>query len=668
MTIPSAILSLLLTLLLSASGSVQLKAWNASNTTRLMYEQDKQTIDVAKGKALTVIDIYDNMICLMNIHVRSIITHQGPLQNIFHIGNNKKDQNYPSIFIDKNPNNGFKIRLTNSHMSRNTFSTHINMQVNTTYRIKIQCTQTSFVVELNGMPLFFDPTFSSHVLHIYGWNNPAPQAIYHVHISHNLQSTQSDLEFTSLNQILGPFLATWIVVSVYGVIGVILFVTVVCLGYLNYQKLTQEDKSINHTKYCIDDRLTTMPIDSLLCHSTYLSLFIPYLSIKHIFSNLVVVSKYQLSFMNHNDNKAIIRRLITSQIGSIFTISQSFTRYYFNQSTNPYKLIPMFYTNFGFIQQIAFPKHHQKITTHCNAWQQTNNGIDWDTVEVNEGNDGEEYYNPFDWQYNAIKYDRIPFDFVVLLRLKNAQLVINWLTYVLNQEHINSDSDLTRMCLNIPKEDDPVLNGKYEDVVMITAINNYDRAGGGYPLFDIIIEFICDWPCIEFAKLIRFMLHNTGDRGIHAGFVLCKSLMWFCSVDDLASSSANYCNLLKQYIKMKQNAVCSELLSVEILVGITRDMQEYNLLQTMFHIIYRQYNGERDHVQSANHARLRMFETVGAVLWENMEKKQLETYFTFLDENAHEWTEFGGVEYRELFLNLLGLRDVWELSVTFLNI
>eukprot|EP01083_Nonionella_stella_P093821 263072_1 len=266
MTIPSAILSLLLTLLLSASGSVQLKAWNASNTTRLMYEQDKQTIDVAKGKALTVIDIYDNMICLMNIHVRSIITHQGPLQNIFHIGNNKKDQNYPSIFIDKNPNNGFKIRLTNSHMSRNTFSTHSPIQVNTTYRIKIQYTQTSFAMEFNGMPLFFDPKFGNHVLktdkvvyvsnpwhsaadaqitdlHIYGWNNPDPQDINidHVHISHSLESTHSDLESTTLNQILDHFSAPWIVVSL---LGVILLTTVVCLSYVNYQKLAQYRDSV----------------------------------------------------------------------------------------------------------------------------------------------------------------------------------------------------------------------------------------------------------------------------------------------------------------------------------------------------------------------------------------------------------------------------------------
>eukprot|EP01083_Nonionella_stella_P314140 1130627_1 len=242
MSITSAILPLLLTLLLSTTGSVQLNSWNTPNT-----------IHVAEGNVI-MIDIYDNMICLMNIHACSIIAHQGPLQN------------YPSISIDKNPNNGFKIRLTNSHMSRNTFSTHSPIQVNTTYRIKIQYTQTSFAMEFNGMPLFFDPKFGNHVLktdkvvyvsnpwhsaadaqitdlHIYGWNNPDPQDINidHVHISHSLESTHSDLESTTLNQILDHFSAPWIVVSL---LGVILLTTVVCLSYVNYQKLAQYRDSV----------------------------------------------------------------------------------------------------------------------------------------------------------------------------------------------------------------------------------------------------------------------------------------------------------------------------------------------------------------------------------------------------------------------------------------
>eukprot|EP01083_Nonionella_stella_P136963 416887_1 len=403
--------------------------------------------------------------------------------------------------------------------------------------------------------------------------------------------------------------------------------------------------------------LSNEPIDILLHHSTYLSLLVPYLPIKFIFSTIVLLSKYQLSFMTRNENKKIIQRLITSQIGSIFTISRPFTQYYFDQTTNPYKLIPMFYNNFGFIEQIAFPKHHQQVAIHCIAWQHRNKGIDWESVEVVDND--EEYYNPFEWQYNAIKYTRIPFDFVVLLKLKKAQFVINWLTYVLHQKPINCNSDLNRVLLNIPEEDDPVLNCECK-VLMITAINNYDRTGAGYPLNINIIRNVCDWPCDEFAKLMRFILHNS-ESGCFVGFVLCYSLRYFCSVDDFAIGSANYCIYLEQYNQHKKvKNRNTESLSSNILTGIDSDVRWLNLYRTMFDIICTEYKGEKDLFQSArlNPHYVRMFGAIGNFLREHVKQEQLERYVRFLDEHAFiaysDWAELGGAEYRELFLDLLG--------------
>eukprot|EP01083_Nonionella_stella_P050554 134452_1 len=404
--------------------------------------------------------------------------------------------------------------------------------------------------------------------------------------------------------------------------------------------------------------LSYEPTDSLLHHPTYLSLFIPYLTIKCIFSTIVLLSKYQLSFMTRNENKKIIQRLITAQIGHIFNISRPFTQYYFHRHTNPYKLIPMFYNNFGYIEQIAFPKHHQQIATHCIAWQQTNKQIDWDTVQVNENE--EEYYNPFEWQYNAIKYDQIPFDFMVLSKLKKAELVINWLNYVLNQEHINCHSDLNKVYLNTPKERDTVLNWQCK-VLMITAINNYVRAGGGYPFITYILRFICDWPTDEFAKVIRFILHNS-----ESDCFLCSSLRYCCSADDLAIGCANYCVYLEQYIEHKKvTNQTAESTAHEILIGIAGDVRWDNLFETMYEIIckvppeYLEYKRETHLFESAhlNPHYIRMFGAIGVFLREHMDQGQLADYITFLDENAHYyWAELGGAEYGKLFLDLLGFK------------
>eukprot|EP01083_Nonionella_stella_P093820 263070_1 len=365
---------------------------------------------------------------------------------------------------------------------------------------------------------------------------------------------------------------------------------------------------------------TQEPMDILLHHPTYLSLVLPYLPIKCIFSTIVLLSKYQLSFMTQNHNKKIIQRLITSQIGSIFTISQPFTQYYFHTNTNPYKLIPTFYTNFGFIEQIGFPKHHQKIGKHCIAWQHRNKAMDWDSVEVSEVIDDEdEYNNPFDWQYNAIKYHQIPFDFVILLKLKKAQLVISWLTYILNQDHINCHNDLNRVFLNTPEESDPVLNWKCK-VLMITAIANNNRTGSGYSLNTNIIRNICDWPSDEFAKLMRFiLLHNARPECL-----LRYSILYCCAIDDVQLGVANYCIVL-ELLKSTQ---------------MTLNLNLQAIFETVYEILCINITLRPECT--------RMFRALGAFLMEHVDQKELH------DENEYYWAEVGRVEYRKLFLDLLG--------------
>eukprot|EP01083_Nonionella_stella_P307339 1079780_1 len=117
------------------------------------------------------------------------------------------------------------------------------------------------------------------------------------------------------------------------------------------------------------------PKDIPLYHSTYFTLIIEYFEIKFIFSSIVLLSKYHLSFLNRHENKKVIQRLISTQIGVIFHLSRPFRRHYFTPTTNPYTLITQFYTDFGSIQQLAFPQHHHKIMQPCLAWEEGNQSM-----------------------------------------------------------------------------------------------------------------------------------------------------------------------------------------------------------------------------------------------------------------------------------------------------
>ena len=147
----------------------------------------------------------------------------------------------------------------------------------------------------------------------------------------------------------------------------------------------------------------------------YYGIILEYLHLKEIFPTMILISKYHSSFMKNNQNKKLIERIISNQIGSVFKLSSTFNDYYYHPNNNPSHIIKLFHTDFGFIQSISFPEHHQKVMKTCSEWRKDSDLIDWDDAalifETEIGFDNDDN-NPYCNQYNAIQYDEIPFRFI----------------------------------------------------------------------------------------------------------------------------------------------------------------------------------------------------------------------------------------------------------------
>ena len=224
-------------------------------------------------------------------------------------------------------------------------------------------------------------------------------------------------------------------------------------------------------------------------HQPYYGLLLQYCSFKDILLTLVAVSKYHLNFMIINANKKLIQKLIVNQFGLIFKLSSTFMDFYHDQKNSPYHIIQLFYTNFGHIQQISFPNHHQQIMKSCNKWKLQSNSIIY-----------------LSHQYNALKYDKTPFDFTVLTNLQSPDLLIHWLQFIMKRRYqlYDIEPDLYNVLLNVPSYRDEILGADNLKVAMITAINNNGTREGAMFLI-VMIRNVINWPTNNCMKSIDFM-------------------------------------------------------------------------------------------------------------------------------------------------------------------
>ena len=248
----------------------------------------------------------------------------------------------------------------------------------------------------------------------------------------------------------------------------------------------------------------------ILLNGKYFAKILEYVNIKDIFSTICLLSKYHLNYIKNAENKRLFERLITNQLGCIFQLSASFRNLYYNPITNPYNIIQAFFTDFGIIHQIAFPIHHQKVMKACSKWRKIHDSINWDEAKIIIDEEHEIFENPFQQQYNAINYNKTPFDFRILTQLRNSTLLIHWMKFVISQKHINTKyRGLEHIFYN-----KDILGKLQCDVksFVITSINNCEKTGGGYRACSFIIRNIAGWPSKEFEKVISFMIDESHCR------------------------------------------------------------------------------------------------------------------------------------------------------------
>ena len=263
--------------------------------------------------------------------------------------------------------------------------------------------------------------------------------------------------------------------------------------------------------------------------STYFGILIEYLEIKCTFRSVPSLSKWHYNFLKNPENKAIFRRLITSQIGRIFEISPQFSEYFSDSTTNVCSLISTLYTDFGFIENIAFSRHHDKVIFACTIDKIFQDAKDQERTEITSFLE-EPYYNPLIPRYNAIGYDQIPFDLLILTKLRKAELLIHWLKFISTQTSIPvSEITNARKC---------------NKVVFITDICNSNDIG--YPLIKALMKLVFQWNLKEFRKFAKFLISNSNN--FDAGWFLCDHLKAFLAANR-DRAFINICALLAEFNK-----------------------------------------------------------------------------------------------------------------------
>ena len=312
----------------------------------------------------------------------------------------------------------------------------------------------------------------------------------------------------------------------------------------------------------------------------YYGLVLEYFTFKEIFALQVLLSKYHLDFMKRNENKKLIQRLMENSFGVIFKLSSAFTEFYYDPINTPYDIIPLFYA-LGLIQEIAFPKYHESVMRACSTWKK---GYDMNYWHVTPNN----YASQHSLQYNAINYDKIPFDFLKLCKLESAELLIHWIQFVMNQKHNDfnktisgvHDIMITNATQFLSDFDDPLLT--------ITGIIDYDKTKGVY---GNCMSFLCvgantDWPPIEFKRMIDFLMANS--RHIHIDDFCCNQIAYFIPSDgyERKNAMANY----EYYIeKCVGHHSVSNRSSKEILSDINQSIPDHprhsNLFRTFTEVV-----------------------------------------------------------------------------------
>eukprot|EP01084_Bolivina_argentea_P193209 331506_1 len=403
--------------------------------------------------------------------------------------------------------------------------------------------------------------------------------------------------------------------------------------------------------------LTQTVCSDILIHDTYFGLIVEYLPLKIIFSKIILLSQYHLDFISNTKNKNIIKRLISNQIGTIFKISSPFNTFYTQHNITPYKLISKFYTDFGWIQQIAFPNHHNTIMDYYSKWinEEQTYPIDYKNAIIIDNEYENEYYNPFYSQYNAIKYDKIPFDFAIISRLNKSELIIHWLQFIMNQSVIDCKY---LDCIHL--NDHETSNYTWQErqsIIGICSINNSYKTGGGISFFYILLRTICHLPSIEFKIVIKFILHNS--LRIDIQHFLCANLNFFCAVNNKQIGCDNYLIYVNECIKHES---FKEQQS-QIINAINRNpFCKFNLYKTIWYIISKEntangYSKQFWNEIATNKYYKNMFGKVGYVLRKYGNEVELFNYLEStkdIELPTNNNLNIKSDDYNELFLTLLG--------------
>eukprot|EP01084_Bolivina_argentea_P176330 305160_1 len=384
---------------------------------------------------------------------------------------------------------------------------------------------------------------------------------------------------------------------------------------------------------------------NLLGHDTYFGLIIEYLDLKFTFSSILLISKYHFNFFNNSNNKNIIKRLISTQIGAIFEASTSFTTHYQNQFTNAYRLIIKFYTDYGYIEQIAFAEYHNKLMTYYEIWNKE--FANFDFINATTIDNDEEYYNPFSHQYNAIQYQNIPFDFKTLCKLQKAALLIHWLKHVINQTEICCN-DLSFLYVNLYERQQYNKFPHPVNDIGICSINDYDKTNGGYDFLRTLLQNIYYFPSMEFTAVIKFILSNSSQVCFSGNIfdiicVLKKEQLVYNNykiyVNECVKHKSftnkkidhRYCNKLYRNVLYDATIICDEQWNT------TTHKQIMNAIMTNTYVVG-------------------IYRTIGNVLKKHVSETELCEYFNV--DNMNDFGQGDGIlrhTYHNFFLKLLGL-------------
>ena len=370
----------------------------------------------------------------------------------------------------------------------------------------------------------------------------------------------------------------------------------------------------------------------------YYGVVLQYCTLKETLSTLVLLSKYHLNFMLTNTNKKLIQKLIVNQFGLIFEKSLTFMDFYYDQKISPYHIITSFYTDFGYIQHIAFPHHHQNIMKSCNKWKSQSNSI----IYLNH-------------QYNSLKYDKTPFDFTVLTDLQSPDLLIHWLQFIMKRRYqlYDIEPDLYSILLNVPSYRDEILGADHLKVSMITAINDNKTREGAMFLI-VMIRNVINWPTNKFSKIIDFMLKNSCIFGLNAylfGSICCWNLMFFVKADDKEISYENFKVYLEMCLKWKSN---SSLKFDSVLSIISQSAWEPDdIYTTMQEVVMEKYKDSLDMFEDArNNQHFRnIFGEFGSFLRYQSDKKDIKRYLTYIKQT------YASDRYFTLFCDLFGFQS-----------